>query len=126
MTRLLAVIRTHWIAFTVINLLIITFMLLWPLEALPSVPGSDKTHHLIAYAALAFPTALRKPDKWIVICLLFIVFSGAIEMLQPYANRYAEWLDLAANTLGVICGLVVAGLINRLYPAVSKVPGDPG
>jgi VanZ family protein len=84
------------------------------------VPGTDKTHHLIAYAALMFPTALRKPDKWIVIGLLFIAYSGAIELLQPHVNRYGEWLDMAANTSGVICGLIVAELINRLYPAISN------
>ena len=90
---------------------------LWPLETLPSVPGTDKTHHLIAYAALVFPTALRKPDKWIMIGLLFLAYSGAIELFQPFVNRYGEWLDMAANSLGVICGLLVAELINRLYPA---------
>jgi VanZ family protein len=67
-----------------------------------------------------FPTALRKPDKWIIIGLLFIAYSGAIELLQPYVNRYGEWLDMAANILGVICGLIVAELINRLYPAISN------
>ena len=120
MIKLLALIRTNWIAFTIVNLLIITTLSLWPLETLPSVPGTDKSHHLIAYAALMFPTALRKPDKWIMIGLLFIVYSGAIELLQPYVNRYGEWKDMAANTLGVICGLVVAELINRLYPSISN------
>ena len=120
MIKLLALVRTNWVTFTMVNLLVITTLSLWPLETLPSVPGTDKTHHLIAYAALMFPTALRKPDKWIMIGLLFIAYSGAIELLQPYVNRYGEWLDMAANTLGVICGLVVAELINRLYPAISN------
>lgn len=126
MIRLLAIVRTHWIAFTIVNLLVITILSLWPLGTLPSVPGTDKSHHLIAYAALVFPTALRKPDKWIMICLLFIAYSGAIELVQPYVNRYGEWLDMAANTLGVFCGLIIAQLINRLYPGTSKVPGDSG
>jgi hypothetical protein len=103
-----------------VNLLAITTLSLWPLETLPSVPGTDKTHHLIAYAALMFPTALRKPDKWIMIGLLFIAYSGAIELLQPYVNRYGEWLDMAANASGVIFGLIVAELINRLYPAIAN------
>jgi VanZ family protein len=120
MIRLLAIVRTHWIAFTVANLLIITTLSLWPLEKLPSVPGTDKTHHLIAYAALMFPTALRKPDKWIMVGLLFIAYSGAIELLQPYVNRYGEWLDMAANTVGVFCGLIIAELINRFFPAIAN------
>ena len=120
MNKLLALVRTNWIAFTLVTLIIITGLSLWPLEKLPSVPGTDKTHHLVAYAALMFPTALRKPDKWIMIGLLFIAYSGAIELLQPYVNRYGEWLDMAANTLGVICGLIVAELIIRLYPAITN------
>ncbi len=124
MITLLAFVRKNWIALTMINLLTITILSLWPLEALPSVPGTDKTHHLIAYGALMFPTALRKPEKWIFIGLLFVAYSGAIELLQPFVNRYGEWLDMAANASGVVCGLLFAELINRLYPSLSNRPDD--
>ena len=119
MIKLLALVRANWVVLTILNLLIITTLSLWPLETLPSVPGTDKTHHFIAYAALMLPTALRKPNKWIMIGLLFIAYSGAIELLQPFVNRYGEWLDMAANTLGVLCGLIVAELMNRLYPGTT-------
>nr|WP_275099817.1 VanZ family protein [Sedimenticola hydrogenitrophicus] len=114
---MLTLIKTNWIFLTLFTLAAITALSLWPLKNLPPIPGTDKTHHLIAYAALMFPVALRKPDRWIVLGLLFIAYSGVIELLQPYVNRYGEWLDLAANTTGVICGLIVAELINRLVPA---------
>ena len=120
MIRLLTFIKTNWIAFTLFTLTVITALSLWPLEKLPSVPGTDKTHHLIAYAVLMFPTALRKPNKWILFGLLFIAYSGAIELLQPYVNRYEEWLDMAANTTGVVCGLIIAELINNFFPAISN------
>ncbi|MCP4933182.1 MAG: VanZ family protein [bacterium] len=120
MIKLLALVRSNWVVLTLVILVIITILSLWPLENLPSVPGTDKTHHLIAYAVLMLPTALRKPDKWLLIVLLVVAYGGAIELLQPYVNRYGEWLDMAANTLGVICGLIVAELINRLYPAISN------
>lgn len=116
MTKLLNLIKRHWVSLTLFTLVAITALSLWPLENLPTVPGTDKTHHLIAYAALMFPVALRKPDRWIMLGLLFVAYSGAIELLQPYVNRYGEWLDLAANTAGVACGLVIAGLINRHLP----------
>ncbi len=90
------------------------------MDNLPSVPGTDKTHHLIAYAALMFPTALRKPGKWIMIGLLFIAYSGAIELFQPYVNRYGEWMDMAANAAGLLCGLIFAELANRFFPATSN------
>ena len=111
-------IKTNWIVFTLFTLAVITALSLWPLEKLPPVPGTDKTHHLISYAILMFPTALRKPNKWILFCLLFIAYSGVIELLQPYVNRYGEWLDLAANVTGVVFGLIIAELINYFFPTI--------
>ena len=118
MIRLLALIKANWITFTLFTLAVITTLSLWPLEQLPSVPGTDKTHHLIAYAVLMFPTALRKPKRWILFGLFFIAYSGAIELFQPYVNRYGEWLDMAANTTGVVCGLIIAELINYFFPVI--------
>lgn len=120
MMKLLVFTRAHWIAFTLSTLVAITILSLWPLQSLPSVPGTDKTHHLIAYAALMFPAALRKPDRWMLFGLLFFAYSGAIELVQPYVNRYGEWLDMAANTAGLFCGLIVAELVNRLFPDSSN------
>ncbi len=111
MIKWMTIIKNYWIALTVSILTIITTLSLWPLEKLPSVPGGDKTHHLIAYAVLMFPTALRKSTYWKFVGLFFIAYSGAIELLQPYVNRYGEWLDMAANTTGVLCGVLVAELI---------------
>jgi VanZ family protein len=112
MIRFLTIIKTNWAAFTLTILVAITLLSFWPLDELPSVPGTDKTHHLIAYALLMLPTALRKPDKWILFGLFFIAYSGAIELLQPYVNRHGEWVDMLANAAGVICGLIIAELIN--------------
>lgn len=107
--------KTYWIFFTLFTLAVITTLSLWPLEYLPSAPGSDKAHHFIAYAVLMFPTALRKPHHWKLIGLLFIAYGGMIEILQPYVNRYGEWLDMVANTSGVIGGLLLAELVVYLF-----------
>jgi VanZ family protein len=112
MINIVNAIKIHWIALTLVVLVAITLLSLWPLDQLPTVPGTDKTHHLVAYALLMLPTGLRKPDGWIVLGLLFICYSGAIELLQPYVNRYGEWTDMLANTTGVICGAVTAGLLE--------------
>ena len=116
MHSLLSFIRNFWLLNTLLLLAAITLLSLWPLAQLPSVPGSDKTHHFIAYAALVFPTALRKPRYWPMIGLFFFAWSGAIELLQPYVNRYGEWLDMAANTGGIILGAMLALLIGHFYP----------
>jgi membrane associated rhomboid family serine protease len=98
----------------------ITLLSLWPLSTLPDVPGNDKFHHFIAYAALMFPAVLAKPRYLLVLGVFFIVWSGAIELVQPYVNRYAEWLDLAANTGGIIAGFLGAVFLQRLVMKESS------
>ncbi len=86
MTHLLNAIKTYWIACTVFLLAVITVLSLTPLNTLPAAPGGDKVHHFIAYGALIFPAALRKPSFLKYIILFFIAYSGTIELVQPYVN----------------------------------------
>jgi len=85
------------------------------LETLPQIAGGDKFHHIIAYAALMFPAALRKPKYLLFIGLFFIAWGGIIEFVQPYVNRHASLLDMAANIVGVVLGLLTAKLLNIPY-----------
>jgi hypothetical protein len=110
MIVLLAFIRSYWVAITVVTLITITALSLWPLETLPQVPGGDKFHHFIAYAALMFPAALRKPKYLLFIGLFFIAWGGVIELVQPYVNRHASLLDIAANTASIAFGLLTVKL----------------
>ena len=105
--------QQYWKLVTIFLLLIIAFLSLYPLPELPGVPGTDKTHHLVAYFLLALPSGLKKPNKWILFIYLFIIFGGVIEMIQPYVNRYGEWLDFFANTIGVISGFFVGVILNN-------------
>jgi VanZ family protein len=111
MNILINLIKHYWVFITLFLLTAIATLSLWPAEHLPQVPGSDKTHHFISYGALIFPLALRKPKYWLWIALGFAAFSGAIELIQPYVNRYGEWLDMAANVAGLVCGIVAAKVI---------------
>ncbi|NWH05851.1 VanZ family protein [Desulfobacter latus] len=117
MKRFVDEIKKRWKALTFLILTIITILSLLPLDALPPAPGTDKTHHFIAYAMLMLPTALRKPANWILLGLFFILYSGAIELIQPFINRYGEWMDLFANSAGIICGAIIAMLINFIMSA---------
>lgn len=108
-------IQKYWLHITLILLASIATLSLWPAAYLPDVPGTDKTHHFIAYAALIFPTALKQPKYYLTIAVGFIVFSGAIELIQPYVNRYGEWLDMMANTLGLFCGWLLAKVNLYFY-----------
>lgn len=119
MKRFVNEIKKRWKALTLVILTIITVFSLFPMDALPPTPGTDKTHHFIAYAMLMLPTALRKPANWMLLGLFFISYSGVIELIQPFVNRYGEWMDLFANSAGVICGAMVAGLINFILSATQ-------
>jgi hypothetical protein len=116
-TNLLA---QYWLIITAFLLTVIATLSLWPVINLPQVPGSDKTHHFIAYGILMLPVALRKPKHWLWITLGFAAFSGLIELIQPYVNRYGEWLDMAANVTCLACGIAVARIIELVLPKDVK------
>ncbi len=111
---LLNLVQLHWLLFTIIIALLITVLSLYPADSLPSVPGTDKTHHFIAYGALAFPVALARPEKWLLFIVGFLGYSGVIELVQPYVNRYGEWLDLGANGLGLVVGILIASFARSI------------
>lgn len=120
MKHILRLIQSNWLLISIAIIVAITVGSLYPIENLPSVPGSDKTHHIIGYGVLAFPVALAKPNKWLFIIAGYLAYSGAIELIQPYVNRYGEWLDLGANALGLIAGIVFAGIASFLIQNIKK------
>ena len=111
MNTIVELVSKHSYLITGFVLVLITVLSLSPLENLPEAPGSDKTHHLVAYFALAFPLALKGGSKWFLLLPVFIFWGGAIELIQPFVNRYGEWLDFVANSIGVLLGVA----IRRLY-----------
>jgi hypothetical protein len=117
MIILLTIMRNYWLACTVFTLTIITLLSLNPMIDLPSVPGGDKVHHVIAYAILMFPVALKKPKYWPFIALLFLCLSSGIELLQPLVGRRNDWLDITANWLGIMVSILLAQLIHRIFPS---------
>ena len=56
------------------------------------------------------PAALRRPRYLWAFFLFYLAWSGGIELIQPYVNRYSEWGDLAANASGLILGWLISGL----------------
>ena len=47
-----------------------------------------------------------------------VLMSGLLELLQEYCtagHRNGDWLDFAANTIGVTIGALVGLLMNRLW-----------
>jgi len=115
---LLTMMRNSWLACTIFTLTVITLLSLNPMIDLPSVPGGDKMHHIIAYAILMFPVALKKPKNWPFIGLLFLCLSGGIELMQPLVGRHNDWLDISANWTGIMISVLLAQLIHRVFPSL--------
>jgi VanZ family protein len=112
---IIALIKNNWRFLALLTLICIAILSLLPAENLPKVRGVDKTHHFLAYVALAFPVALRQAKHWQLILVGFFMFSGLIELIQPYVNRQGEWLDLLANALGLFTGAIIAYFLNSQF-----------
>lgn len=80
-----------------------------PLPPLPGPAGGDKLAHLVAFAAIAFPTAALAPRHLLWLLPAGFAYGGAIELIQPYFGRGREFLDLVFDGLGLIVG-AAAGL----------------
>lgn len=94
----------------VIACLAIFTMSLMPGKQLPKGLPWDKALHFIGYAGLAFLARMgsKKHPSWQIV-IGCIAFSLLIEFLQQFIpNRGFEWLDLVANSLGVVFGVLIA------------------
>lgn len=91
---------------------------LWP--TMPDAAGkvSDKLLHFSAYAVLAFTFAgVVERRHWGRVVLGLLAFGGAIELAQAMLSpaRSGEWLDMVANTLGVLAGIFTAALFPHSW-----------
>ena len=105
----------YWRRITIILLLIIVFLSLYPLPQLPQMgEGADKVYHFIAYLFVAMPIGYVYPKHFFLYLLFMVSLSGIIELIQPYVNRHGEWLDFLANTLGVFSGFAIGKISSLL------------
>lgn len=85
------------------------------------LPGSDKTYHILAFAALAFPLAFAGRWPAVPVFVGAVAYGGLIEILQPMTGRTAEWADLYADALGAVLGVGVGfGLRWKLRSAQAR------
>ena len=52
-----------------------------------------------------------------------MTLGGVIEIIQPYANRYGEWDDFAANGAGVMMGAILGLFFSRCYHKALRRQG---
>ncbi|WP_334056802.1 VanZ family protein [Polaribacter sp. P097] len=82
------------------------------------VKNVDKIYHLIAYFSLAFAWLVsfyQQKSKKMLIVLACVVFGIIIEVLQSALTNYrtGDYLDVFANTLGVLLALLFFNAIFK-------------
>ena len=112
--------------FSIAIILLVTFLSFFkpPKTDVDDVPGIDKLVHTAMYFLMAgwlwleFYKGQKKTKApiwhaWIGAFLCPLVYGGVVELLQEYCteHRGGEWLDFAANSLGVILAAVAATFI---------------
>ena len=115
---------------TTIVIVVLSLMPIGRVELAEDVPLADKWVHMVMYGTLTliiWVEYLRqhRTPKWGRLMLLGvaapIAMSGIIELMQAYLTtcRSGEWLDLAANTIGVALG-TLSGLCFHTFLLYKK------
>ena len=100
-----------------------------PQTDMDRIPGIDKLAHVCMYGGLCLliwieylriHTSIDWKRMLIGGIVLPITLSGAIELMQSYftEHRGGDWLDLVANTLGVVSAALIGHYILR--PIIRK------
>ena len=81
------------------------------------LPGSDKSHHFIAYFITTIFGLLAYSKKNIFLLLSFslLILGSILEIIQIWIpNRSFELLDMLSNTSGVVIGLSVIQIFDKI------------
>lgn len=107
--------------------LIVTLLLLGTTSVLTlipmagvSAPGGDKTHHMLAFAALALPLAAARPGWIPVTGGLLALYGGLIEIIQPYVGRGRELADWQADLIGIALGSLLGLALHHIYRRLRR------
>lgn len=90
----------------------IAALTLIPLNVPKGVPGTDKFHHVLAFAALTLPCAALYPKALLKVMLAAALYGSAIEIIQPFVGRSGEVADFIADIVGIIFGALLGLILN--------------
>ena len=109
----------------------IVYFSLFQAAAPVALAGGDKLGHFLAYGGLmAWWSQLHaSAAARFRLALACIALGAAMELAQGLTpDRFPEWLDLAANSAGVLIGWLAAPprLPNFYKRLAAAFPGKPG
>lgn len=95
-----------------------------PSDQIPvAVPFSDKAAHLFSYFILTFVALLSSNQNHSVLTILAVQFliGVGVEIAQSFIpGRSPELLDVLANSLGVMIGVLVYFLFRKIKPKTQN------
>jgi len=97
----------------ILGAFIILLATLTPADILPPAPGTDKIHHILGFGGWALLCAFGPLRRFLLLSFIIILIGGAIELIQPYVNRYADWLDFYANACGVLLAIIIRLIMQK-------------
>ncbi|RKF16254.1 VanZ family protein [Roseovarius spongiae] len=97
---------------TVALVLLIAGLTLYPIQTPGSVPGTDKLHHLVAFAALALPLSWAWPRHALLVIVAAALYGGVIELVQPHVGRFGELSDWYADSIGAALGGALGAMLG--------------
>lgn len=120
--------RRLWIGLGMFWLALTVVLCLLPHVPGPSFGGADKFEHMLGWALLtAWFASLVERRAYVRIALAMLAIGIGIEFAQELMalGRDGDWRDVAANSGGVLVGLLVASacrdgwfaLVERWLPA---------
>lgn len=112
--KLLALPVRYWRVLSILSLVVLTTLSLLPMPAAPPVAGSDKLLHLAAWGLAVIPAALALGGRVLPVVALFLVWSIAIEFVQPFVGRFFEGADMLANAVGLSLGAGLGIALRRV------------
>ena len=105
--------RLLWltIGYALVALVVYLSLTSSPVDTGLSFPYQDKAFHAFAYFVLMAWFAQIYHDRFQrnMIAVMFIIMGVTLEYLQSFdPNRFYEYGDMVANTMGVVIGLLLA------------------
>jgi VanZ family protein len=76
--------------------------------------GWDKSNHLLAFAAMAWLGCKAFPQRLAIVLPSLLGYGALVEILQSFTpTRSAEWLDLFADSLGILLGWMMIRFLAK-------------
>ncbi len=89
-----------------------------PQQSVPGLtPFNDKGNHFLAFSVLTLLLLDGYRVKYLSAFVWMLMYGVLIEVSQLFAiNRHGELLDVVADTVGVVIGILLYWLIRKFYP----------